>query len=67
MNNLLKMDPNERYTAIQALAHPYFDSVRDPEVEALIKSHFTKHIEGRVKTSIPRQERSKSRGRVLRK
>jgi hypothetical protein len=30
MTGLLKMDPGERFTGEQALAHPYFDDIRDP-------------------------------------
>lgn len=30
MTGLLKMDPFERFTGEQALAHPYFDDIRDP-------------------------------------
>ena len=30
MQGLLRMDPGERVTGEQALAHPYFDDIRDP-------------------------------------
>lgn len=30
MIGLLKMDPAERFTGEMALAHPYFDDIRDP-------------------------------------
>ena len=30
MTGLLKMDPGERFTGEQALAHPYFDDIREP-------------------------------------
>ncbi len=30
MTGLLKMDPSERLNGEQALAHPYFDDIRDP-------------------------------------
>ena len=30
MTGLLKMDPAERFTGEQALAHPYFDDIREP-------------------------------------
>jgi serine/threonine protein kinase len=36
MNGMLKMDPEERLTAVECLAHPYFDGIREPEVEKLI-------------------------------
>lgn len=48
MSGILKMDPKERFTALDALAHSYFDTVRDEEVEDLIKEHnekLTKQIE----------------------
>lgn len=36
MKALLLMDPNERMTAIEALADPYFDGLRENEIERLI-------------------------------
>ena len=33
MIGLLKMDPSERFTGEMALAHPYFDDIRDPPSE----------------------------------
>lgn len=30
MTGLLRMDPAERFTGEQALNHPYFDDIRDP-------------------------------------
>ena len=30
MTGLLKMDPAERFTGEDALAHPYFDDIREP-------------------------------------
>ena len=30
MTGLLQMDPSERFTGEQALAHPYFDDIREP-------------------------------------
>ena len=38
MNGLLKMDPHERFTGIDALAHPYFDGIRDQECEDMVES-----------------------------
>jgi hypothetical protein len=37
MNGMLKMDLEERLNAIECLAHPYFDGIRDAEVERLIQ------------------------------
>ena len=31
MSGLLKMDPSERITGEQALQHPWFDDIRNPE------------------------------------
>ena len=36
MKAMLTMEPEDRITAIEALADPYFDGLRDPEVEKLI-------------------------------
>jgi cyclin-dependent kinase-like len=36
MNGMLKMDPEERYTALDCLANPYFDGIREPEIEKII-------------------------------
>lgn len=36
MKAMLTMEPNERITAIESLADPYFDGLRDSEVEKLI-------------------------------
>ena len=33
MNGMLMMDPDERYTALDCLADPYFDGIREPKVE----------------------------------
>lgn len=38
MHGMLKMDPDERVTAMECLAHPYFDGIREPEVEKMIQS-----------------------------
>lgn len=37
MKAMLEMDPADRITAIEALADPYFDGLRDAEVEKLLK------------------------------
>lgn len=39
MKGMLRMDPNERFTALDCLAHEYFDGLRDQEVEDLIRAH----------------------------
>jgi cyclin-dependent kinase-like len=38
MAGLLKMDPAERLTGEQALRHPYFDDIREPEIEEELTS-----------------------------
>ena len=35
MEGLLKMDPRERITAKEAIAHPYFDGMRTDEDEKM--------------------------------
>lgn len=37
MSGMLKMDPKERLTAIECLAHSYFDSIRETEITNLIE------------------------------
>jgi len=57
MNGFLEMDPAKRITAIEALAHPYFDGIRDDETNALIRtflkrsrgSNSSSRIDGRSK------------------
>lgn len=39
MNGFLEMDPTKRITALEALAHPYFDGIRDEEVNNLIRTY----------------------------
>lgn len=58
MKGMLEMDPEERYTALECLADPYFDGLREPEVERLIKGVQVAHqnSQGQI-----RQESSKSR------
>ena len=36
MKGMLEMDPQSRYTAFDCLADPFFDGIREPEVERLI-------------------------------
>ena len=37
MKAMLTMEPNERITALESLADPYFDGMREPEIEKLEK------------------------------
>ena len=39
LRGLLQLDPNKRLTAIECLAEPWFDEIREPDVEQLIKAH----------------------------
>jgi len=39
MNGMLKMDPEERLSAIECLANPYFDGIREPEVEKIVQNY----------------------------
>lgn len=39
MKGMLEMDPKARYSALDCLADPYFDGIRDAEVEKLIANH----------------------------
>lgn len=36
MNGMLMMDPEERYTALDCLADPLFDNIRDPDIEEMV-------------------------------
>jgi cyclin-dependent kinase-like len=56
MAGMLAMNPAERHTALDCLADPYFDEVRDPETEKLISTHRAPAHQARI-----RQESSKSR------
>ena len=38
MKGMLEMDPSDRYTALECLADPYFEGLREPEIEKLIKA-----------------------------
>jgi cyclin-dependent kinase-like len=37
MNGMLNMENDRRFTAIECLAHPYFDGLRSDEIENLIQ------------------------------
>jgi serine/threonine protein kinase len=39
LRGLLHLDPGKRLTAIECLAEPWFDEIREPEVEKQIKAH----------------------------
>jgi hypothetical protein len=39
MNGMLMMDPDERYTALDCLSDPYFDGLREPEIERLVMNY----------------------------
>ena len=39
MSGFLEMDPAKRITAIEAMAHPYFDGIRDDETNNLIRTY----------------------------
>jgi len=36
LNGMLTLDPEERFTAMDCLAHAYFDPIREPEVDQMI-------------------------------
>ena len=55
------MDPNERLTAVEALADPYFDGMRDAEVERIIKEQLGSNANTHGSQAQIRQESSKSR------
>jgi hypothetical protein len=38
LKGMLSLDQEQRLTAAEALAEPWFDSVREPEVEQLIQN-----------------------------
>ena len=58
MKGMLEMDPSDRYTALECLADPYFDGLRDPEVEKMIKGMNAGNQNSQARI---RQESSKSR------
>lgn len=39
MEGFLEMDPSKRITALEALAHPYFENIRDEETNTLINTY----------------------------
>ena len=34
---MLRMEPDNRFNALECLAHPYFDGIRDAETEKLVQ------------------------------
>lgn len=36
---MLRLEPEERLSAIECLAHSYFDGIREPEIEKIIAAH----------------------------
>ena len=44
MNGLLKMDPSDRLTALEALAHPYFDALRETDQELKANTELAEQI-----------------------
>lgn len=39
MAKMLELNPWDRVTALEALADPYFDGMREPEIEDLVQKH----------------------------
>ena len=39
LKGTLELDPTKRLSAIECLAEPWFDEIREPEVDQLIKAH----------------------------
>jgi hypothetical protein len=37
MKGMLEMDPANRLSALECLADPYFEGLREPEVERMVK------------------------------
>lgn len=36
MSGMLQMEPADRLSALECLADPYFDGLRDPEVDRMV-------------------------------
>lgn len=47
MKALLKMDPNERLTAAEALRHPYFEGLHEFEQDKLGRTDLNKDVSKR--------------------
>lgn len=74
MNGFLEMDPAKRITAIEALAHPYFDGIRDEETNTLIRTYMKRsrgsnsssRIDGRPK-ALKRKSSTEKRNSTTKK
>lgn len=62
LKGMLEMDPKKRLTALEALSHPYYDSVREPDVAALIKK-----AKNRAVSQHSTRESKRSRSGIRRK
>lgn len=60
MGGLLELLPENRLTAVQALAHPYFDGVRDPEIESYLNSKKTKKAPSKAIPRVNAQTKEKA-------
>ncbi len=36
---MLELNPKDRISAIEALADPYFDGIREPDIEEIVSKH----------------------------
>ena len=39
LKGTLELDPTKRLSAVDCLAEPWFDEIREPEVDQLIRAH----------------------------
>lgn len=42
MNGMLTMEPEDRYNALDCLADPFFDTVRESEIDKLLANYTAK-------------------------
>lgn len=63
MTGLLELKPENRLTAIQALSHPYFDGLRDEEMNTYLESKKKKSHNDSI-TKITANKKTKSKQRV---
>ncbi len=45
LKKILVLDPTDRLTAAQALAHPFFDDVRQSQAEGIYTSELPRHVD----------------------